>query len=919
MKNKIFILLIISLLLNIKGFAQYLDSLRIDSPFDNAIRASITDGVFFPYKDNISAHLYTAEELHVTDSFAIRALMTSETAHHYSYGQTMKMYFMETDDDFINLNQSWDEMKQQSVCVYNSGYEPFWSYTSLVIPLNQEFILHEGKNLIIMTEGKEYPKYIHINRFDFTFSQSIYPLLGCWQAENSPQAVRCDTSDNTHSFYFYWDNGNDIDYQSNLSSFSMPDTLFRPTDFWFYTVGKSCERPEFVNITDPSPNGCYIYWYQTYGNGAVIGGYAWEVAYKTINSAQWQTDTSYSLVHYLNIDLSEEEYMFKVRTICDMCDSISNWSDIIYFKYSDWYNDIFDSVTPHVNQLNHTNTAESHSSFGRQGWHSSPSGSLLFTDHNIIKDTAYYDKEVYSLNTPMNDTVFYLKGVPEGYDYSVRMETNKSIIYSFEVDTNKFDLFLFHYALVADVGDDIPNNYNYCPVFGFNLLTPLDKNTAYSANKACDSLWYRINQNDTAWHKIQHPNYFGSKQLTKFYRPWQATSTDISDYHGKRLYFICFNWAKENEMYSYFRAHAIKKTQYSSLCDEIIEAPIGFKYEWYKENSTQILSEQRTFSPTTAGTYRCKLISYDFPNCNNEITFIVSPAVCDTSFDTICNNVPYDFNGQILSKSGVYYDTLTSTDGIDSINVLNLTVFPSYDTTIQITACNNYTDNDGRNYTQSGIYTDSLLTLQGCDSIVNLDLTISIDYYDTITAFGCDTGYYDNNFTVEESGFYSLNLKNEYGCDSVLNLDYTRLPLFEDTIHADIIKGQTYSDENFSESEKGTYTVQFTSANGCDSVIVLDLNVTDLKFPNVITPNADGINDIFEINGLLEQTYYKEIHLIIYNRYGKRIFETQKIETKEDFWNPAATNTPTGTYFYRFTAKGSEKNLDFVGVIEVIR
>ena len=129
----------------------------------------------------------------------------------------------------------------------------------------------------------------------------------------------------------------------------------------------------------------------------------------------------------------------------------------------------------------------------------------------------------------------------------------------------------------------------------------------------------------------------------------------------------------------------------------------------------------------------------------------------------------------------------------------------------------------------------------------------------------------------------------------------------------------TYRDDNFEESEGGTYEKVFTDINGCDSVYVLDLEVLQLKFPNTVTANGDGINDVFEIYGLLESEIFDDVTLIVYNRYGKQIFEQKKFESKADFWAPAANNTPTGTYFYRFIAKGKQKNLELTGVVVVFR
>ncbi len=93
----------------------------------------------------------------------------------------------------------------------------------------------------------------------------------------------------------------------------------------------------------------------------------------------------------------------------------------------------------------------------------------------------------------------------------------------------------------------------------------------------------------------------------------------------------------------------------------------------------------------------------------------------------------------------------------------------------------------------------------------------------------------------------------------------------------------------------------------------------NLMFPTVVTPNGDGINDVFSIHNLVEGQAFPDNELAIYNRYGKRIFFVQDIRNKDDFWDPAETNTPSGTYFYRFVGRGPIRDVEFKGSVEIMR
>ena len=92
-----------------------------------------------------------------------------------------------------------------------------------------------------------------------------------------------------------------------------------------------------------------------------------------------------------------------------------------------------------------------------------------------------------------------------------------------------------------------------------------------------------------------------------------------------------------------------------------------------------------------------------------------------------------------------------------------------------------------------------------------------------------------------------------------------------------------------------------------------------LQFPNTVTPNGDGINDIFEIKNLIEGGGFTDNELYIYNHWGRKVYHKANITTREDFWDPSANNDPDGTYYYRFSAKGYLGDILRNGTITVVR
>jgi len=65
-----------------------------------------------------------------------------------------------------------------------------------------------------------------------------------------------------------------------------------------------------------------------------------------------------------------------------------------------------------------------------------------------------------------------------------------------------------------------------------------------------------------------------------------------------------------------------------------------------------------------------------------------------------------------------------------------------------------------------------------------------------------------------------------------------------------------------------------------------------IEIPNVFTPNGDGVNDKFVINGL--ENCEKKM-LLVKDRSGKIIFQSQNYDNSWD-----GGNLPNGTYYYQF-------------------
>ena len=347
------------------------------------------------------------------------------------------------------------------------------------------------------------------------------------------------------------------------------------------------------------------------------------------------------------------------------------------------------------------------------------------------------------------------------------------------------------------------------------------------------------------------------------------------------------------------------------------------------------------------GEYRVKIAAYTAGGCgdtsdwinitvdfNLEIEVTGKTEVClgDTLHlraETSLQDVTFEWNTSQTEREITVTPSLTDT--LYSVTMyingeckctqyVRIKVYPVIDEDVYDTVCHGQSYSfEGQTYTQSGDYTVNFTDTNGCVNTRRLHLHVKETYHDTLFVTRCDTGYYDNGFNAEESGIYTQALMTEDGCDSLVSLSFTRYPVFRDTLHVQIYKGQTFKNDMFEESESGLYNLTYVDTNGCDSVYYLDLDVLHFGFPTLITPNGDGINDVFSISKILEQEMFDETELKIYTRTGKMIYSAKNIRKEEDFWDPEQTKSPSGTYFYRFTAKGKTKNIDFTGSVEVLR
>jgi gliding motility-associated-like protein len=178
------------------------------------------------------------------------------------------------------------------------------------------------------------------------------------------------------------------------------------------------------------------------------------------------------------------------------------------------------------------------------------------------------------------------------------------------------------------------------------------------------------------------------------------------------------------------------------------------------------------FNENMTGTYVHTLQTYQ--GCDSIVTLnlIVHPVLRDTIKAEICQGEVYTAKGFNATTTGVYVKNIKNPEGQDTILTLELTVDPTYTKHIETSICQGdeyYFSNKALN--KAGVYYDTLQTVKGCDSIIVLNLTVTPKYNDTITAtISIGDNYIENNFNESMPGTYTQYLQTVNGCDSLVTL-----------------------------------------------------------------------------------------------------------------------------------------------------
>ena len=194
----------------------------------------------------------------------------------------------------------------------------------------------------------------------------------------------------------------------------------------------------------------------------------------------------------------------------------------------------------------------------------------------------------------------------------------------------------------------------------------------------------------------------------------------------------------------------------------------------------------------------------------------------------ICANDSVLFNNSWIKIPGQYQELLTSTFGCDSLISLNLLYFDTIRTSIEVEICQGDSILIGANWvSQSGTYQILEINDQGCDSLVviSLNLVEQTNIYDTINVCAGDSVYINNNWISDEQIISYFDLSSN--CPKQIFASVLIKPLFNQFYEVKTCSNDSIFFNNQWIYNAGLYQQVLTSQDGCDSTITLDVIFID--------------------------------------------------------------------------------------------
>ncbi len=169
-----------------------------------------------------------------------------------------------------------------------------------------------------------------------------------------------------------------------------------------------------------------------------------------------------------------------------------------------------------------------------------------------------------------------------------------------------------------------------------------------------------------------------------------------------------------------------------------------------------------------------------------------------------------------------------------------------------------------------------------------------------------------------KAGEYYLHIQKEGLSFPVAPVNVEVISKIREKVFQRIPYGDTFEFAGEEISQRGTYFATFESANGCDSVVELMLvhEMPELVPDPVLTPNGDGVNDVWSIKNI---EIYPEAVVRIFDRFGKCLYQETEYSQENAFVgkDQNGRELPSSDYWYSIDVQTSDRT--YFGHFSLVR
>ncbi len=209
------------------------------------------------------------------------------------------------------------------------------------------------------------------------------------------------------------------------------------------------------------------------------------------------------------------------------------------------------------------------------------------------------------------------------------------------------------------------------------------------------------------------------------------------------------------------------------------------------------------------------------------LQIIVLPQVVDTLVVERCEGEFYYAAGAWQGTPGFYTDQFSGPDACPALRITDLRFSPVFSDTIQWRLCRGDSVYAASQWiSESGWYSEQLLSANGCDSTIWYGIEVDELHQELIAVQACQgDSIWAGGAWQSESGLYTDVYSSALGCDSSISIELMIAPRYFEEFAIDLCEGESFVLGSDTLSSTGIYTLSYTTAQGCDSILHYSLTV----------------------------------------------------------------------------------------------